>query len=700
VKLKQSGEEMKCTIGVDVGGTFTDVVLASDRLGLRYTKVPSTPDVASGVIGGIEAILAELAEEGIVAEELEIVHFHGTTVATNAVLESKGARIGLITTAGHEDVVAIGRQKRPHLYDLFLDKDTPDALIPRNRRIGIGERIDGKGEILRPIDEIELRAAVTRLIDVEKVEAIAVCFLNSHVNPIHEEQVKTLIGRWHPTASVSISSRLNPVFREYERTLVTVFDAYVRPLVECYLTRLSGGLRETQRSSMPTLCVMQSRGGTTSAALAMEKPVSLVLSGPAAGVIASRFIGGLCGRDHLITMDTGGTSTDIAVLTGGAVPMTRDGRVGMYPLRLPMVDLHTIAAGGGSIAWLDDGGGIRVGPRSAGANPGPACYGLGGKEPTITDASVVLGYIDPDFFAKGALKLDARKATAVIARFAERIGLDPDRAALGIHAIQNAHIAEAIKFITVKRGVDPRRFSLLAFGGGGAVHAIAVARMVGIPEVIVPRRPGTLSALGLLASDIEFDGVRSVVSETQLDCGRFERYFADLESAGSEALAREGIRGHEVRHRRSLDMRYVGQSYDLEIKVQAPFDSANLALARADFHAVHKAVYGHADETRESEIINLRTVSYQHLEILTHDLVATRPADMGRRPSTRRSIAFPAIGRVEAPVYERAMLGPEDQLNGPCLIEQEDTNIVVLPDQRATLDSLGNLFIRTTRLAD
>jgi N-methylhydantoinase A len=684
---------MKCTIGVDVGGTFTDIVLASDEHGLLYSKVPSTRDVATGVLNGIETIIREIGLAAT-AEPLEIVHFHGTTVATNTILEATGARIGLITTRGHEDVVAIGRQKRPHLYDLFFDKDTPDPLIPRDLRIGIDERVGGRGEVVRNLQPEEVLAAARRLVEAD-VSAIAVCLLNSHVNPVHEQAVKALINERHPGMSVSLSSSINPVFREYERTVVTVFDAYVRPLVEGYLTKLGNGLRQSRRSTMPTLSVMQSRGGTTSARLAIEKPVSLILSGPAGGVIAGKFIGELAGRDHLITMDTGGTSTDISVLAGGDVPMTKDGRVGKYPLRLPMVDIHTIAAGGGSIAWVDAGGGVRVGPASAGATPGPACYDQGGTEPTITDASVVLGYIDPDFFAKGALKLAPGKAFDVIRGFAQHRGLDLDQAALGIHAIQNAHIAEAIKLVTVKRGVDPRRFSLLAFGGGGAIHAASVARMVGIPEVIVPRQPGTLSALGLLASNIEFDGVKSVISEGEADAARYEGYFRELEAAGVAALAEEGIKGRSILHRRSLDMRYVGQSYDIEIGIAAPFDHASISEARAAFHKAHDAIYGHSDLDRQTEIINLRSVSFQQPNLISKELVgAAASGNRSEAAPRRRSIAFPE-GRIEAPVYARGALRSGVELAGPCLIEQEDTTIVVLAGQRVALDPYGNILIST-----
>jgi len=486
-------------IGIDVGGTFTDIVCLADGQ-LYTTKVPSSKDSVSGIAEGIRRVLAMCPAS--VDTTSPAIQIHGTTVATNAILENTGAVTACLTTEGHEDALEIGRQKRSRLYDPFIDPDTPGYLAPRRLRLGIEGRIDGRGAIVTPLDTAAVERGVAEMKRRFNIESVAICFLNSHANPAHERQAHDVIKHAFPGLAVSLSSSLNPVFREYERTCVTVFDAYVRPIVDRYLTRLSEGLGlgDGGRSE---LRIMQSRGGITTAKLAAQQPISMVLSGPAGGAVGAKYTAGLSGRRDLVTMDIGGTSCDVSLIRGGAIELTQEGRLRGYPLRYPMVDITTIGSGGGSVAWVDAAGGLHVGPRSAGAYPGPASYGRGGEEPTVTDASVVLGYMNPAHFAAGTLPLYPELAARAVGKLADKLGLSLEEMAIGIHRIVNAQMVEAIKLITIRRGHDPRKFSMLAFGGAGAIHAGEMARQLQIPEVIVPAHPGTLSAFGMLAADIE-----------------------------------------------------------------------------------------------------------------------------------------------------------------------------------------------------
>ncbi len=672
-------------IGIDIGGTFTDVVCLVEGESLFTVKTPSTPDVVGGVIAGVDRVL-KLAgyDHGAVS-----VHVHGTTVATNAILEGAGAVTGLLTTAGHEDALEIGRQKRSRMYDLFLDPETPGFLAPRWRRIGIAERIGGSGEVVAPLDEAQLADAVDDLVERQGVESIAICYLNSYLNPDHERRSREIIAARHPGLAVSISAEVNPVFREYERTCATVFDAYVRPIVERYLRQLGAELGEADGG----LRLMQSRGAITSASLAAKQPVTMVLSGPAAGVVGAQFAAGAAGRDNLITMDTGGTSTDVSLVRDGAVELTKDGKLKGYPLRLPMVDINAIGSGGGSIAWLDEGGGLHVGPQSAGAVPGPACYGRGGTEPTATDASVVLGYINPDFFVGGGFRLDAEAARRAVADLAARLGFDPAEAALGTHRILNAQMAEAIKLVTVKRGYDPRRFSLVAFGGAGAIHAAAVARQLDIAEVVVPRNPGTLSAFGLIVADMEYDTVAAFHREAgSADIDAMEAAYRRLEEEGRKRLTDEGLPGIPIETLRAADMRYVGQSYELEVPVAGSATAEAIAEAVAAFHRRHEEVFGHADTTRPVEFVNLRAVARQQLpkpNVADVDLGGSGEAG----PVAHRLCHFEG-GAVETPIYRETGIGTEEAIPGPCIVEAPDTTVVVHPGQTLSRDTFGNLIVR------
>lgn len=675
-------------IGIDIGGTFTDVVCFVDRRTMYAVKIPNSEDLLGSVMEGVERVMA-LSGNGEVAR---LAYIHGTTVATNAVLEGRGAVTACLTTKGFEDVLEIGRQKRSKMYDLWMDPETPAFVSPRRMRAGITERIDGDGSVLVPLEEAEVVEVVRRLRERFGIQSVAVCYLNAYRNGAHEVRTRELIRGQFPDLAVSLSCEVNPVFREYERTCVTVFDAYVRPIVEAYLERLAHGLHEI--GARGQLQIMQSRGGVSSVKMAVTRPVSMLLSGPAAGVVGGKLAGELSRERNVITMDIGGTTCDVSLVRDGFVQLTKEGRLRGYPLRLPTVDITSIGSGGGSIAWLDDAGGLHVGPRSAGAIPGPACYGHGGERPTVTDASVVLGYLNPDYFAGGTMKLDVSLAEQAVGRLASRLGLTVEATALGIHRILNAQMAEAVRLVTVKRGYDPRRFALVAFGGAGPVHAPLVARELGIAKVIVPVSPGTLSAFGLLVADVEYDGVRAFLArEEDSDPAALEQVFRELEDEGFRRLLGEGFAAGDIRVRRSADMRYVGQSFELEIPTAAPTTAAMFRETIEAFHRRHDEVFGHADSSRPVEVVNVRTVHY--LLVAKPELL-TLPDDAVPVASGRtRTVGFKADGRVDAAIYSRREVVRAGRVDGPCIIEQPDTTTVVAPGMHAVADDAGNLIVWT-----
>ena len=551
-------------IGVDVGGTFTDVVCVRDGRPPLVFKVPSTPaDPGEAALAAVARLAAEGVEPGALTQLA-----HGTTVATNAVLERKGGRLGIITTEGFRDTLEIGRQMRREMYEVRLDPQTPVFLASRAMRIGVRERVGPGGEVIEPLDEGSVRAALDRLV-AAGAECVAVCLLFSFVNPKHERRVREIARSEHPELEVSLSSEVDPAFREYERTAVTAFDAYIKPTVRRYLTQLARRLAD---AGVPApLQVMQSRGGLASAEIARSRPVRLFLSGPAAGVIGGQTTGAAAGREDLITLDVGGTSSDIALVSGAKPLIRSEGVIAGFPVRVPMVDVNAIGAGGGSVAWLDDAGGLRVGPRSAGSDPGPACYARGGREPTVTDASVVLGYLDPRYFAGGAIGLDVERARDAIRDcIAEPLGLAIEDAAAGIHQVVNAQMAEGVRLVSVRQGYDPREFTLVAMGGAGPLHACALAADLAITRVVVPRHPGVLSAAGLLAAPIEHEvSIAYAEPLAGLAMAPVRRIVADLDAAGRTLIEREGLspdRDVEVLH--FADICHVGQGYHLEV----PFD--------------------------------------------------------------------------------------------------------------------------------
>jgi len=674
-------------IGVDIGGTFTDIV-ALDRDGrLALAKVPSTPrDLLDGIGAAVTKVLPLAG-----AKPRDVERFiHGTTVATNAILEQKGAVTAVLTTEGFEDVLELGRMKRSRMYDLAMDPEVPTFLAPRRRRLGIRERLDAKGRVLVPLDETDVRRYAHAL-RLQGVQAIAVCYLFSFVNPAHERRTREIIAEVAPEISVSLSSDVDPTFREYERLCVTAFDAYLGPVVKRYLAGLADTLAALGVPGVPL--IMRSRGGIVSAALAAQQPVTLFLSGPAGGVIGAGFAAERSGVRDFVSLDMGGTSNDVAVVRQGTPLLASEGTIGPYPVRTPMVDVNTIGAGGGSIAWIDAAGGLRVGPRSAGAEPGPACYGRGGDAATVTDASVVLGYLNPARFAGGSMTLDPDAAERAVATIGQRLGVHTVTAAAGIHRVVNARMADQIRLMTIKRGYDPRQFSLVVLGGAGPVHGAALAEEMGMAEVLVPEAPGVLAAFGLLAAAIEHHHARTLQARTDVaDLGEVNRCLAELDRAGRARMHEEGVPASEVRVAYAADMRYVGQAYELEVPLAAPVTVERVPEVVAAFHAVHERVYGYARTQQPVEFVNFRAV---HTFQLPKPVVLPTARATGTLDGARlgeRQAYFGAY--VPTAIYERARLPLGARVAGPAIVEQTDTTTVIPPGVTAHVDDVGNLRLR------
>jgi N-methylhydantoinase A/oxoprolinase/acetone carboxylase beta subunit len=681
--------EPRYEIGIDTGGTFTDIVCRGAG-GIRLMKVPSTPaDPSEAIRAGFERMAAEWG-----LEAPAVVRFaHGTTVATNAVLQRRGGRTGILATEGFADVLELGRQMRRQMYDLRLEPETPVFLAPGARRAEVRERVSAAGEVLTPLDADSLARAVDKLVG-QGVETVAVCFLFSFLHPEHEQAARQYIERHHPGVMVSLSSDVDPTFREYERTCVTAFDAYSKPVVDRYLGAME---RDLAAAGVPApLQIMQSRGGLAAAGVARKRPVRLFLSGPAAGVIGGRAAGRAAGFDDLITLDVGGTSCDIALVSGGQALVRPESEIAGFSVRVPMLDINTLGAGGGSIAWLDAAAGLRVGPLSAGADPGPACYGQGGTHPTLTDASVVLGYLNPDNFAGGSMALDAERARQAIAEvIAGPMGIAVDEAALGIHRVANAQMTEGIRLVSVNRGLDPREFVLLALGGAGALHAVPLAAELGIERVLVPQTPGVLSATGLLAAAVEHEVTAAYHRELEgLEQETTRAALSAIDGRCAELMAAEGVAAGSQEIRYFADICYVGQSYSLEV----PFDltgSDPAAALYAAFLAVHERMHGHAIEG-PARIVNLRSVHRATgAELDLSILSAAEESEAGdARSRGQRPISVDGTtGAVSAAIYDRSALPAGAGIAGPAIVEQADTTTLIPPGWRAGVVEGGSLLI-------
>ena len=684
----------KYRVAVDTGGTFSDFVFFNEETGeIAIAKVSSTPkEPFQAVLNGVQ----ELLDQGVSAKDISFF-CHGTTVGTNTLLEGKGAKTGLLVTAGFRGIYEVMEQTRgygPATYDLFFEK--PKLLAPPYYTEEIPERVDFRGEALKPID-IESTLQAVRSLKKKKVESVAVCLLFSFLNPDHELKIKEIMEKEFPEASLSLSCEVLPQIREFYRMSTTVINAYIAPVVGRYLGRLEGRLREMGVTT-PKLYIMQSNGGVSTFQGSAKKAAATVLSGPAGGVIASLGISQRAGIKNIITFDMGGTSCDVALISDGNPVITTQGRINQRPISLPMLDIHTVSAGGGTIARIDTVGGLQVGPDSAGADPGPICYDHGGEEVTITDANLVLGVLDPDKFLGGKMKLNKPKAEKLLEeKIARPLGLNLLEAADGILKIINVKMEEAIKAVSSQRGYDIRDFTLVAFGGGGPMHAGKIALDLGIPSLLIPFAPGVTSALGLLMSDVKHDYVRSkLVALKEIDLAEVNRLFAQLIEQAKTDLRSEGFNDSEMAMQPYLDLRYAGQGYELTVPSPLPpLKPADLDLMRQRFDLQHEQAHGHKAESEPVELVSLRLVSTG----LVPQAKLSPVKSTGKKPEAaktgERKIFFgKEHGMLNCRIYSRELLEPEHRIVGPAVVEQMDTTTVIHPEQEAVVDSYRNMIVR------
>ncbi len=678
---------MAVRIGVDAGGTFTDVCLTTDRGELGVYKLSSSPrDPSEAIAGGVAAILSQ---EGAAAESVAYLG-HGTTVATNALLEGRGARTGVVTTDGFRDLLELGRQRRPDLYDLQVDKPVP--LVRRALRFEVPERVRATGEVLRPLNRAAVRHTIREL-KAAGVEAIAVCFLYSYLMPEHENAAAEIIAEEFPEAYLSLSHDVLAEFREYERLSTTVVNSYVGPIMSRYIHHLRERFRAEGVRVPPY--ITQSNGGIISLDVAAEAPVRTVLSGPAAGVVGAATVATAAGYADLITFDMGGTSTDVALIAGGQSTTKTEQEVAGYPIRTPMIDINTVGAGGGSIAWIDSGGHLKVGPQSAGAAPGPACYGRGGTEPTVTDANVALGILGREALLGGRMPIDAPAADQAIDHLASGLSLRREDVAQGIIALVTANMVRAIRVISVERGYDPRDYTLVAFGGAGPLHAARLARELDIPRVLVPTIPGLLSAFGLLVADLRTDFSRTqVLSARTESLPTVNAGFGELHHAAETWFARERIPGPDRQTRRIADMRYVGQNYELPIEIPShALTPTDLSAILTAFHAAHDQAYGYAAAEESVQFVTLRleatgTVPKAELRRIPRG-DHTDDAEIG----SRRMYLPETGGWCNVPLYARDRFRSGMGIPGPAIVEQMDATTLILPGQHVSVDEYGNLIL-------
>jgi N-methylhydantoinase A len=691
-------------VGIDVGGTFTDIVfLASDGTVLTRKILSSPDDYSRAIRAGVQAVCTQTP----VAPEAVREVMHGTTVATNAILEGKGARTGLITTRGFRDVLEIRRMRMNRLYDIYWEK--PPPLVPRRWRCEVTERLDHHGDILVPLAAADVRQAVQRL-TAAGVVSVAVCLLHAYANPTHEQQVAQILGTEAPQLSVSLSSRVLPEIKEYERTSTTVINAYVRPVVEGYLRALETHLQEL-RIQAPLL-MMQSNGGLMPAAMAREMPIHIIESGPAAGVTGALQVSRRLGLSNVITLDIGGTTAKASLIENGQLTRSPEYEVGGgmnighrllkgggYTLRVPAVDIAEVGAGGGSIAWIDRGGSLQVGPQSAGADPGPACYNQGGQAPTLTDANVVLGYLSPHTLAGGSLALAADKAhRAVEERVAQPLGVDVVEAAWAIHRLADATMVRALRAVSTERGRDPRHFMLFAFGGKGPVHALGIAQALGITRVVVPPAPGLFSSLALLFSEVEHHLIQTYFHPTgDIDLRQLVEVLTRLEEQGRSVLAVEGYTGVRAHLERFADLRYAGQNSELTIPVPSgALTSESLAQLQEAFAVEHDKTYGYRSDGEPVQLMGIRLVAHglsdtARLPERLH-MATTAPARQASQATSRLAYFGPQHGWVDTPLVQRQELG-RSSAEGPLIIEEYDATTVIPPGCVAALDPWNNALI-------
>ncbi len=684
-------------IGLDIGGTFTDLVLHDDATGeIRLHKVLTTPqDPSEGALRGLRELCGAA---GIGLSDVGLL-IHGTTLVTNALIERTGARTGLLTTRGFRDILEMGKEQRYDIYDLFLK--FPEPLVPRPWRLEIDERVDRDGRVLVPVDLDQVRAAVLRLTQ-QGVEAIAVSFLHAYVNPEHERAVGALLQEEFPRLAVSLSSEVAPQIREYERTCTTVCNAYVQPLVDRYVRRMTGAL--AAQGFRGRFYLMQSSGGTIAPEVARRFPVRLLESGPAGGALVTAFFGERLGRRDVVAFDMGGTTAKMCLIRGGrpeVAPMIEAARVHRFkrgsglPITVPVIDLMEIGAGGGSIAWMDSLGLLRVGPQCAGASPGPACYGLGGREATVTDACVVLGYYDPASFLGGAMPLDRAAAEEALDRLARAAGLTVVSAAWGVYQIVSENMAAAARVYLIERGQDPRRFTMVAFGGAGPAHASRVARILGLRDVVVPPASGVASALGFLVAPLTFDLVHSLPGVLEeLDWAAVDRLYAALEDRGRRMLMEGGVANEEVTCVRHAEMRLAGQFHDIEVEVPPGPLTPDLGPRLAKrFEAEYRRLYGTFLPGRPIQVLHwgVRVSGPRPRIRLAEGVIDVRAEATRALKGTRRAYFPETEGFVEVPVYERSGLWPGSVVKGPAIVEEREATTVVGPGDLLRVDASYNL---------
>jgi N-methylhydantoinase A len=687
-------------IGIDVGGTFTDIIGLNEENGeICFAKSSTTPhNLADGVINGIAELLKKV---GIAPADITEAHkaidgiVHGTTIGTNALIERKGTLTGLITTAGFRDVLEIGRVQRPPeaLYDFTIDN--PPPLVPRYLRLEVKERIGAEGEVVVPFDEQSAREVANALKE-QGVKSIAICFLFSFLNDTHEKRMAEIVAEIIPDAYITLSSLISPEFREYERTSTAVLNAYLLPTIRVYLKNLSHRLK--CEFKVDDLRIMQASGGSMTVDAAKERAINTVNSGPAGGALAGAFIGSTVDEPKLITVDMGGTSFDIGLVEDGKPKVSSDGDLEGYPAKIPMVNIYAIGAGGGSIARVEPGGILEVGPESASADPGPVCYSRGGVEPTVTDANLILGRLNPDYFLGGDMHLDFECTMKQIkSRIADEMSLSINDAAAGIIRVINAKMAKGITARTTQKGLDLREFSMMAFGGAGALHAVEIANDLGINRVIIPPLAGNLSALGLLVADARHDYTQTIMRcEDEVEAGMIQNMLEDLCKQGKNQLQSEGIPAEDMDFVLSADLRFEGQSYDLNV----PFPTTDkLTKQHLDkvvqaFHQLHEHVYAFKAVDEVTEWVNLRVTAIGRSADFVMPEKSFSKSHEVCRIKQKRKVYFFGPGFIEVPIYERDELPAGAELSGPCLIEEIISTTVVPPDWHLKVDEIGNLMIQ------
>jgi len=681
-------------VGVDSGGTFTDICLFEEDQGrVEVWKVASTPDDPSrGIAQGVEEGLRRVAPDAQGTPAAAVSYFgHGTTVATNALIQHRGVRTGLVTTDGFRDLLEIGRQKRPDLYDLFVDK--PPTLVSRDLRFEVAERVHHTGAVETALDEDAVRAAARKL-RAAGVGAIAVCFLYSFIRPEHERRAKQILLEELPEAFICASHEIAPEFREFERLSTAVVNAYLGPVMRSYINRLAPRLAALGMTVPPHLT--QSNGGVIGFETAAAMPVRTVLSGPSTGVVGAQAVGRAAGFPDLITFDMGGTSTDVALLQDGQARLASEATVHGYPLKAPMLDIHTVGAGGGSIAFVDSGGLLMVGPRSAGADPGPVCYDRGNQEATVTDANVVLQTLNPTHLLGGRMSVRQDLAKQAVGRLASRLGLGLMETAQGVISVVTANMARAIRVISVQRGHDPREYTLMAFGGAGPLHAARLARELEIKRVLVPRNPGILCAMGLLLTDLraDFAATKLLPLEPAI-LPEIEAALAALAAQADAWFAHEGIAPEHRRLARTVDMRYAGQNYELAVPLpDGPPTAATLERLAEGFFDIHRRLYGFVAEDEPVQLVTFRAEATGLVSKATLTAHALEGPDASAAIREQRPVWLAeAANFVPCPVYDRDRLLPGNQFAGPAIVEQMDATTVVLPGMSARVDPFLNLIL-------